>query len=78
MRGLRRELKAVQQNIAALCYQRNEVQLEQLAYFGCARDEWQLAWEAKLADLEKRGMELEEEERGLLWFWRVTGTNCCI
>ena len=78
MRGLRRELRAVQQNIAALCYQRNEVQLEQLAYLGCARDEWQLAWEAKLADLGQRRMELEEEERGLLRVWLATEMNCCI
>jgi hypothetical protein len=71
MRGLHCELRAVQQSIAALCYQRNEVLLEQLAYLGCARDEWQLAWEAKLADLGRRKVELEGVEQGLL---RISGS----
>jgi hypothetical protein len=68
MRGLRRELLDVQKSIAALCYQRTEVQLEQLAFLGCARDEWQLAWEGKLADLGKRKTELDQMEKGLLQF----------
>ncbi len=66
MPALRRELVAVQRKLAILHYQRNEVLREQLAYLGCARGEWKLAWGAKLEEIGQKFIELEALEVQLL------------
>jgi hypothetical protein len=59
-------LTAVQHGLAALCYERTRVQLEQNKYRHCVRDERHERWEQELKQIEERRRGLIVEQKLLM------------
>ena len=59
-------LASIRHGIAALCYERTRVQIEQGRFRHCPRDERHDAWEQKLQTIENRRQELIQQQNSIL------------
>ena len=60
------ELGAVRSGIAAACYERTRVQMEQHEFRHCPRDERHTKWENELREIETRRTELLRQQAAIL------------
>ena len=61
-----KSLASIQHGIAALCYERTRVQMEQNKFRNCVRDERHEAWDAEMKQIEEKRKELIAHQTAII------------